>query len=174
MPTSRPRASDPVKLRRSTRLSLTSASPVSPPPHTNAASPASSLFASRTDWTILVVAMAVSGVVGAGFQTVALPVTNESEKFQPNTAFGKLKAVICICHRSVCSTRMSMVRQLFLPIRNGSARRSRVNSTVATYNSDNSERVGDLHHLVTCTSSRGECSPDWDSGNLAGSRAEQN
>lgn len=101
MPTSRPRASDPVKLRRSTRLSLTSASPVSPPPHTNAASPASSLFASRTDWTILVVAMAVSGVVGAGFQTVALPVTNESEKFQPNTAFGKLKAVIYACHRNV-------------------------------------------------------------------------
>lgn len=100
MPTSRPRASEPVKLRRSTRLSLTSASPVSPPPHTSAANPASSLFASRTDWTILVVAIAVKGVVGAGFHTVALPVTQEREKFHPNTAFGKLKAVICHATRA--------------------------------------------------------------------------
>jgi hypothetical protein len=42
----------------------------------------------------LVVAMAVRGVVGAGFQIVLLPVMKERAKFQPWTATGKLNAVM--------------------------------------------------------------------------------
>jgi hypothetical protein len=75
-------------------LSLTSASPASAPPQTREARAPSSLFAARTSWMTLVVAIAVRGVVGAGFQIVLLPVMKESAKFQPCTATGKLNAVM--------------------------------------------------------------------------------
>jgi len=40
------------------------------------------------------VAIAINGVVGAGFHKVIFPPIIDKAKFHPKTAFGKLKAVI--------------------------------------------------------------------------------
>ena len=98
----------------STSWLCTKASPTSFPPVTRPATAPGILFFSRTLETILVTAIEHSGVVGEGFQMVALPAAIEMERFlekgfitcvssgrdamrnasnyQPYTATGKLNA----------------------------------------------------------------------------------
>jgi hypothetical protein len=68
-------------LPRSTSLLSTMASPVSFPPTIRAATAPGTPFLSRTLATILVTAIEHSGVVGDGFQTVALPAAMERATF---------------------------------------------------------------------------------------------
>ena len=57
------------------------AEPTSFPPVTRPATAPGILFLSRTPETILVTAIEHKGVLGDGFQTVALPAANASAKF---------------------------------------------------------------------------------------------
>ena len=61
----------------------TTASPTALPPVTNPATAPGTPFLSSTLETIFVTAMEQSGVLGAGFQSVALPAASDRDKFQP-------------------------------------------------------------------------------------------
>ena len=65
----------------STSLLCTKASPTSFPPVTRPAAAPGTPFFSKTPETILVTAMEHNGVLGEGFQIVALPTAIEMAKF---------------------------------------------------------------------------------------------
>jgi hypothetical protein len=65
----------------STPASSTTASPTSLPPVTKAERAPERPFFSNTEAMIFVVAMAHNEVLGAGFQTVALPAASDSDRF---------------------------------------------------------------------------------------------
>jgi len=75
-------------------LSLAILSPISGPPTHKVTIDFGSPFFSKIYWIILTVAMAIKGVVGAGFHNVIFPPIIDKAKFHPKTALGKLKAVI--------------------------------------------------------------------------------
>ena len=84
----------PVKEIRGRFLSLAMASPMSAPPQTAVHTAGGIELVARTSCTILVTATETRGVEGAPFQRVQLPQTRLRQWFQPNTATGKLKAVM--------------------------------------------------------------------------------
>ena len=75
-------------------MSLAILSPISGPPTHNVTIDFGSPFFSKIFYIILTVAIAIKGVVGAGFHKVIFPPIIDNAKFHPKTAFGKLKAVI--------------------------------------------------------------------------------
>mmetsp|Transcript_64943 Transcript_64943/g.153506 ORF Transcript_64943/g.153506 Transcript_64943/m.153506 type:complete len:376 (-) Transcript_64943:218-1345(-) len=89
-----PTCVDPVKDTRSMFLSSTSAWPTSLPPHTSVATAPGCPLRSRTSAMIFCVATAKRLDVGAVFQTWVFPQIMDTLAFHPNTAFGKLKAVM--------------------------------------------------------------------------------
>ena len=94
-PTLRPIAVEPVAERMATRLSSTSAAPISAPPVRSCESPfgaSPNRFAALSK--IACTASAVSGVFSDGFQRTGSPQTSASAAFHDQTATGKLKAVI--------------------------------------------------------------------------------
>lgn len=85
---------EPVKLINANLVSSTSFSPISLPPVQRVSTDFGIPFLSRTSIIILVQAIPHKGVVGEDFHIVRLPQTAATQKFQPKTAVGKLKAEI--------------------------------------------------------------------------------
>lgn len=75
----------------STSWLCTNASPTSFPPETRPATAPGTPFFSKTLATILVTAMEHSGVLGEGFQIVALPAAIEIARFLPIHADSQFK-----------------------------------------------------------------------------------
>src|SRR5215471_2117280 len=98
---SRPTAEDPVNETSATRESATSAC-VSALPQIARRKIGGSDTSVTTRLARCCTASAVSGVLGEGFHTVALPHTAESIAFHAHTATGKLKAEITPTTPSGC------------------------------------------------------------------------
>ena len=81
LPTWRPTASLPENETMSTSELWTTASPTSLPPVTRPATAPGTPFFSSTLETIFVTAMEQSGVLGAGFQSVAFPAAKDNARF---------------------------------------------------------------------------------------------
>ena len=68
--------------------------PISAPPTQQVTIPFGKLFFSKTSIIIFIVAIVINAELGPGFQTHMLPQIKARAIFHPNTALGKLNAVI--------------------------------------------------------------------------------
>ena len=101
--TSRPTREEPVKDSSATAGSSTSrCASALPGPSTSNWNTGGAPQRSSTALQIFCTAMAVSGALGEGFQTVALPQIAARNAFQLHTATGKLKALMTPTTPSGC------------------------------------------------------------------------